>query len=99
VNGAKNNFRKVLVSKGSVRDGPNDLPVLLDNHHRFVLYVVNQPRNVLFGHLGQLLLEDILGSREKLHILATAVVANHPELDESLRLLLCCELPLSRLIC
>ena len=56
--------------------------------------VVNEPRDVLFGHFRQLLLEDDLGTRQQDQAGFGAVVLNHPKLNDTGRLVPACALAL-----
>src|SRR5271155_2383283 len=69
--------------EGTIGDSSDDLERFLYNGHTEMISVVNQPSNVLSGHLGKLFLKDILQPCQDDHVLLCVVVVDHPKFDDS----------------
>lgn len=54
---------------------------MLDDRNRQMRPIVDQPRDIVLGHFGQLLLEDALQPRKDDKTIMGTIVVDHPELD------------------
>jgi len=83
---AEHNLSKVAALEGAVGDSADDLERLLDNGNRQMSPIVNQTRNVIFGHLRQLLLKNAFQACEDDERIAVAIVVDHAKLDFAISL-------------
>lgn len=80
-NGAEDDFGEFAWVEGPVRDASNDFEGVLDYGHGEVGAVVNQTRDVVFGHFGKLFLEDTFQTCEDDDRIAAVVVVDDSEFD------------------
>jgi len=77
----ENDFGKLPSLEGPVRDTSDDLERLLDDRHRQMGAIVDQARDIVSRHLGQLLLKDVLQTREDDRALPRSIIVNHPKFN------------------
>lgn len=80
-NGAEDNLGEAPALERPVRDAPDHLERLLDDGDGQVRSVVDEPRNVVLWHLGQLFLKDAFQPREDDEGFALVVVVHYAELN------------------
>lgn len=85
--GAKDDFGKLAAFKGSVGDAADDFEGLLDDGDGQMGSIVDESRNVVLGHFGELLLEDALEAGEDDERFALVVVVDYAEFDFAIALL------------
>lgn len=78
---AEYNLSKLTALKRSVSDASNNLEGLLDDGYRQVGSVVDKTRDVIFGHLWQLLLKDTFQAGEDNQGLAGIIIIDNSELN------------------
>lgn len=62
---------------------PNHLQWVLHNRNRKMRPIIDQSRNIIFGHLGQLLLENALQPGEDNKAIPVPIIIDHSKLDIS----------------
>jgi len=85
--GAEHDLSEPSSFERSVRDPSNYLERLLDNGYGQMGSVVDKASYVVFGHLGELLLEDAFEARENDETFALVVIVDDSEFDLSVSLL------------
>lgn len=68
-------------------DLPHNLERLLDDCYAQMRPVVDKPRNIVLGHLGQLFLENTFQACENDCALSPSIIVDDAELDVSFSLL------------
>lgn len=86
-NGAKDNFGKLAAFEGSIGDAAHDFEGLLDDGDGQMGSIVDESRDVVLGHFGELLLEDTFEAGKNNEGLALVVVVDHAEFDFAIALL------------
>ena len=79
--GTEDDFGKLAALERPVRDATHYLQRLFDYCYRQVRSVVDESRDIILGHLGQLFLENTLKTCEDNKGFPLIVVVHHPELD------------------
>lgn len=82
----KHDFGELATFEGSICDTAHDLEWLLDNGDGEMGSIVDESRNVIFGHFGELLLKDAFEACENDEGFALVVVVDHPEFDFAIAL-------------
>jgi hypothetical protein len=85
--GTKDDFGELAAFEGSVGDAAHDLEGLLDDGDRQMGSVVDESRNVVFGHFGELLLEDALEAGEDDERFALVIIVDNSEFNFAIALL------------
>jgi hypothetical protein len=71
---------------------PNNFHGLLDNSHRHVRSIINKACYIVFGHFGQLLLEDTFETGQNDGAVTFSIVVNNSEFNDAFTLLSDCRL-------
>lgn len=79
--GTKYDFGELATFEGPVCDTAHDLERLLDNGDGEMGSIVYESRDVVFGHFGELLLEDAFEACEDDERFALVVVVDYTEFD------------------
>lgn len=85
--GAKDDFGKLAAFEGSIGDAAHDFEGLLDDGDGQMGSIVDESRDVVFGHFGELLLEDALEACEDDERLALVVIVDDAKLYFAIALL------------
>lgn len=85
--GAKDDFGKLAAFEGSVGDAAHDFEGLLDDGDGQMGSIVDESRDVVLGHFGELLLEDALEAGKDDEGFALVIVVDHAEFDFAIALL------------
>jgi hypothetical protein len=85
--GTKDDFGKLAAFEGPVSDAAHDLERLLHYGDRQVGSIVDESRNIILGHFGELLLEDAFEASENDEGFALVIVVDHAEFDFAIALL------------
>lgn len=84
--GAKDDFGKLAAFEGSVGDAAHDFEGLLDDGDGQMGSIVDESRNIVLGHFGELLLEDALEAGEDDEGFALVIVVDNAKFDFAIAL-------------
>ena len=85
--GAEDYFGKSTAVEGAVSYPSHDFERVFDNRDGEMGFVIDEAGNIVFGHLGELLLEDAFQACEDDIAFSRIVVVNHAKLDYAILLL------------